>query len=171
MAHPKHNAVRRRYGGRCGYCGISEIDSGGELTVDHYCPVSAGGDDSEDNLVYCCPRCNQYKAAFVPTPDEAAQGLHILHPLQDDLDAHLALNHQTGILEARTEVGRLHIRVLRLNRPALIDSRIRQRDRALREVEYHIREEQVRRSLEYNQELEKFIVELGELLRRALDRH
>ena len=39
---------------RCGYCGVSETSSGGELTIDHYRPVSQNGDDSDDNLVYAC---------------------------------------------------------------------------------------------------------------------
>ncbi len=54
MAHPKHHAVRQRYGGCCGYCGLSETDTGGELTVDHFRPLSAGGDDGDGNLVYAC---------------------------------------------------------------------------------------------------------------------
>ena len=36
MAHPRHEEVRRRYGLRCGYCGVSEAETGGELTVDHF---------------------------------------------------------------------------------------------------------------------------------------
>ena len=66
MAHPKHEQVRQHYGQRCGYCGITETDAGGELTIDHYRPVAAGGNDSDDNLVYACFRCNQYCGRFVP---------------------------------------------------------------------------------------------------------
>jgi HNH endonuclease len=65
VAHPKLDAVRQRYQYRCGYCGVSETDTGGELTVDHYRPVTAGGDDSDDNLIYCCPRwLNQVELWF-----------------------------------------------------------------------------------------------------------
>lgn len=56
MAHPKNLEVRQRYEGRCGYCGVSEGETGGELTVDHFRPLCAGGDDTDDNLVYCCFR-------------------------------------------------------------------------------------------------------------------
>ena len=66
MAHPRLPTVRERYAFCCGYCGVSEADVGGELTVDHFCPVSAGGDDSDENLVYACVRCNQYKGALRP---------------------------------------------------------------------------------------------------------
>jgi HNH endonuclease len=54
MAHPRHEEVRGRYHNRCGYCSVSETETGGELTIDHFQPVSAGGNDSDDNLVYCC---------------------------------------------------------------------------------------------------------------------
>ena len=64
MAHPKHEQVRQRYGLHCGYCGVAEEDVGGELTVDHYVPVSAGGDETDGNLVYACHRCNLYKGDF-----------------------------------------------------------------------------------------------------------
>lgn len=64
MAHPQLPEIRARYGFRCGYCGVTEIDTGGELTVDHFRPLSAGGDNSEINLVYACVRCNQYKGAL-----------------------------------------------------------------------------------------------------------
>jgi 5-methylcytosine-specific restriction endonuclease McrA len=40
----------------CEYCGISETDSGGELTVDHFQPISKNGGDEQENLVYCCFR-------------------------------------------------------------------------------------------------------------------
>jgi hypothetical protein len=58
MAHPRHQVVRERYRRCCGYCQVSEIETGGELTIDHFQPVTAGGDDSDDNLVYACFRDN-----------------------------------------------------------------------------------------------------------------
>lgn len=64
MPHPRHQEVRQRYQRCCGYCGVTETEGGGELTVDHFRPVSAGGDDREENLVYACFRCNLYKGDF-----------------------------------------------------------------------------------------------------------
>ncbi len=124
MAHPRHKDVRRRYRGRCGYCDVAEAETGGELTVDHYQPTSAGGDDSEDNLVYCCFRCNSYKGDFVPTPEDMHHGFRILHPLLDDLTLHLRENPHIGALEPLTETGRFHIDLLYLNRPQLIELRL-----------------------------------------------
>ncbi len=125
MAHPKHQAVRRRYAYRCGYCGVSETDTGAELTVDHYRPVAAGGDDSDDNLVYACFRCNVFKGDFFPDADDLPQGRRVLHPQRDVVAEHLRENDQTGQLEALTTTGRFHIALLQLNRTALVQHRLR----------------------------------------------
>jgi 5-methylcytosine-specific restriction endonuclease McrA len=95
--------IRQRYGYACGYCGVTEVSAGGVLTVDHHRPLSAGGDEHLDNLVYACVRCNQYKHSFWPTDVEQAHGFRVLHPLQDLLTHHYRLNHQTGQLEPLTE--------------------------------------------------------------------
>src|SRR5579864_4863489 len=49
--------VRRRANFACEYCGASEADTAGELTVDHYRPRTRGGTDDLGNLLYCCYRC------------------------------------------------------------------------------------------------------------------
>src|SRR5262245_34847151 len=50
--------VRQRAKSACEYCGVSEADSGGQLTIDHYQPTAHGGSDDLSNLLYCCYRCN-----------------------------------------------------------------------------------------------------------------
>jgi beta-xylosidase-like protein/HNH endonuclease len=72
--------VRERAGFACEYCGVSETDAGGELTIDHFQPRTCGGTDDTENLLYCCHRCNEYKAGYWPErPDDTH--------LQDDFDA------------------------------------------------------------------------------------
>ena len=61
MPRPDLDLIRQRYAYACGYCGVSETSAGGILTIDHFRPLAAGGDDDLDNLVYACTRCNQYK--------------------------------------------------------------------------------------------------------------
>src|SRR3954454_3312690 len=99
MAHPRHQEVRERYGRCCGYCGVSETETCGELTVDHFQPVSAGGDDSDDNLVCVCFAANTYKGVFRPSPAAVKLGRRLLHPLLDPVSLHLRENEQTGRLE------------------------------------------------------------------------
>jgi len=127
VPHPKHDQVRQRFDGRCGYCGVSEIDAGGELTVDHYQPLAAGGDESLDNLVYACIRCNQYKGDFWPTEADLAGGLRALHPCRDHVQEHIEEDACSGSLRARTRTGQFHLDLLQLNRPALIQHRLRRR--------------------------------------------
>lgn len=50
---------------KCQYCNRSDIP----LTIDHIIPKSKGGDDSWENLVTACIKCNNKKGD--DTPDEA----------------------------------------------------------------------------------------------------
>lgn len=125
MAHPTLQTPRERYALCCGYCGVSEADVGEELTVDHFRPVSAGGDQSDANLVYACVRCNQDKGALLPEATDLTQERRLLHPLRDDLAAHIREDENTGRLEGLTATGRFHIEALRFNRPALVVHRQR----------------------------------------------
>jgi hypothetical protein len=149
----QREALRRLYNFRCGYCGVSEIDSGAELTVDHFQPRSQGGTDAVGNLVYCCHACNEYKGNYYQP--EASERL--LHPLRDILPEHI-LEQQDGTLYALTPTGAFHIAQLHLNRPALIAHRLveqqlrlaRQELLTLRQrlAELRREEEEVRRQAE-----------------------
>ena len=143
MAHPKLRQVEQRYNNCCGYCRIGEVDTGGELTVDHYQPRVAGGDDTDDNLVYACFRCNLYKGDFFPNDDDRVHGRRLLHPLLDDVAAHLRENPETGLLEPLTETGRFHLTLLQLNRPALVAHRLRMRQAALEQAKQELMEAQL----------------------------
>ena len=47
--------------GLCFYC-LEEIpDQGKECTIDHIVPKSQGGTREFDNVVLCCPECNNLK--------------------------------------------------------------------------------------------------------------
>lgn len=70
--------VLRRDGHRCAYCGAHAT------TVDHVRPRSRGGENSWENLVACCLRCNNVKGdrtpqemnwalRWVPQPPRGAQ--------------------------------------------------------------------------------------------------
>ena len=133
MAHPKQQQIRRRFEFRCGYCGVTEVDTGGELTVDHFQPVSAGGGEDDDNLIYACWRCNGYKSDFWPVASR--HEYRILHPLRDDVAAHIREDPETGRLEPLTETGRAHIELLHLNRSLLIAHRLHLRAAELQEAE------------------------------------
>ena len=111
--------TRERANFRCEYCGVSETDSGGELTVDHFHPQSKSGGDDEENLVYCCFRCNAYKGDFW---NEDSSQTSLFNPRTDKRDEHFWLS-ETGKLYALTDSGKLTVKLLRLNRQPLITKR------------------------------------------------
>jgi len=69
--------IKARDDNRCRYCGVQvnwrDRKSPGGGTYDHVIPVSAGGDESDDNLVVSCRACNLRKGAR--TPEEAGMEL------------------------------------------------------------------------------------------------
>lgn len=133
MRASDRQALRARYDFRCGYCGIREIDTGAELTLDHFQPRSKGGGDELENLVYCCPACNEYKGDYWQ-PDAPRR---ILHPMHDDLAAHFVLTSQ-DTLSPLTETGEFHIAKLHLNRRELVlhrrEQRLLEEDRVMRQA-------------------------------------
>ena len=139
------------------------------MTVDHYRPVSAGGDDIDDNLVYACTRCNLYKSDFWPTANEHAAGQFVLHPSRDSLSSHIRDNEPTGELLPLTETGRFHVTLLDLNRPQLIAQRQRKRLESLNaEVKASLIEELAELEAEV-QALNRYIGELERALRIRAD--
>ena len=114
--------IRQHYAYSCGYCGVHESDVGATLTVDHHHPTVHGGTNDDENLVYCCPRCNEHTGAYW----HEAQFPHIrlLHPLEDDLTSHLREQESCELI-GETPEGTFYIQRLRLNRPQLIQHRRR----------------------------------------------
>jgi len=113
--------VRQRARFACEYCGVSETDTGGRLTVDHFQPKACGGSDDPDNLLYCCHGCNLYKADYRPRgPKDPA----LWNPRQEPAEAHL-LTLADGTLYPITAMGAFAIERLRLNRALLVSWRRR----------------------------------------------
>lgn len=113
--------VRQRAHFACEFCGVTETDTGGELTIDHFQPHTKGGTDAPENLLYCCHRCNQYKADYWPTQSEDPP---LWHPRYEPIERHLLLL-ANGTLYPITETGAFTLKRLRLNRPPLVAYRVR----------------------------------------------
>ncbi len=106
----KTQHLRVLYDYRCGYCGIPEARAGGVLTRDHFKPLTKGGRNSLDNLVYSCERCNRAKGNYWGDTDES----RLLHPKEDDLAAHVSRG-SSGEVIALSQRGSVYISVLELN--------------------------------------------------------
>lgn len=116
--------IQRCYNFACGYCQVTEIEVGSELTIDHYKPRAADGTDDLDNLVYACQRCNLNKRDFWPTTADLALGHRVLHPLIDNFSQHFSIDPQNGYVTPLTETGHFHVTLLQLNRPQLVKRRL-----------------------------------------------
>jgi len=114
--------VRQRAQLACEFCDIAEADVGSQLTIDHFQPRAKGGDDSLDNLTYCCTACNQYKNDYWPSPDAPS----LWNPRHDPAALHL-LEPDDGMLHPLTATGAFSLVRLRLNRPPLVAYRKRRR--------------------------------------------
>ena len=122
--------VRQRANFACEYCGVTETNSGGGLTIDHFQPQSQGGSDDLENLIYCCHRCNEYKSDFWPRNETASS---LWNPRLSSPDTHF-LETEDGVLHATSAVGRFTLQWLRLNRSALITHRLQKRRRSQQEA-------------------------------------
>jgi hypothetical protein len=158
-------AVRATFGGRCAYCGVTEASVGAELEIDHFVPLSAGGSDHVDNLVYACTVCNRFKSDYA-TGADAPDGLRLLHPGIDAMDLHL-VETESGRMSGLTPRGWFHVQRLHLNRPQLVEMR---KNRRLELSE----KQNLAQALEANARLQRQVValqeELAELRKAVLKR-
>ena len=102
MAASQRERIRQRYAHSCGYCGVHESDVGATLTIDHHHPTVHGGTNNDENLVYCCHRCNEHKATYwheIQIPH-----IRLLHPLEDNLTLHFH-EQQNSQLIGKTPEG------------------------------------------------------------------
>lgn len=114
--------IRQRYDYSCGYCGVHESDVGATLTVDHHHPTIHGGTNDDKNLVYSCHRCNEHKGTY--WHEVRIPHIRLLHPLEDNLTLHFR-EQQNCKLIGETPEGTFYIQRLRLNRPQLMEYRLR----------------------------------------------
>lgn len=114
--------VRERAQYACEYCTVTETDSGGELTIDHYHPPSKGGSfDDLSNLLYCCQRCNNYKSDYWP---RRPANIPLWNPRNEHREQHMVVL-ENGTVYPTTPIGTFTIQRLRLNRPPLVAYRLR----------------------------------------------
>ena len=112
--------VRQRANLACEFCGVTETDTGGRLTIDHFQPKTKGGDDHLGNLLYCCIRCNQYKQDYWVAGSDDPQ---LWNPRLEPASQHF-IKLDDGRLHPLTAAGEFTLKRLRLNRPPLVAYRL-----------------------------------------------
>ncbi|MCQ3937352.1 MAG: hypothetical protein DPW18_09925 [Chloroflexi bacterium] len=146
--------VRLRANYACEFCGVTETDTGGELTIDHFQPLAKGGNDDPDNLIYCCHRCNQYKQDYWQSSQNDPA---LWNPRLEPSNVHF-LEAEDGTIHPLTQTGSFTIKRLRLNRPPLVAFRLRRKHR----------DEEIRLLTRY-QEIVKLLTQLDTQLSLVTD--
>ena len=157
--------VRQRAKYACEFCGVSEINTGSQLTLDHFHPKSKGGSDKLANLVYCCVRCNQYKQDYWPSQPEDPS---IWNPLAEPATTHF-VEAESGELLPLTQTGSFTLKKLRLNRPPLIAYRQNRRQQAEETRQLNQYKELVQLAEQANQQLLVQTEEQQKLLKEQRD--
>lgn len=116
--------VRRRAQNHCEYC-LSRMDyTGHEFTVDHIIPESKGGEDTFENLCFCCFWCNNYKSVRTSFRDpRTGRTVHLFNPRKENWDDHFRWSPRSTRIIGKTACGRATIIALRLNREVLVRTR------------------------------------------------
>lgn len=132
MADSVSPSIRRlvasRAGFRCEYCLMPEAELFAGREVDHIISRKHQGATVPENLALCCERCNRAKGTDVGSVSGHEGPLvRLFNPRTDLWHDHFKLSQ--ALVEGRTEISEVTVRLLRLNAP----DRVLQRQ-ALQEI-------------------------------------
>ena len=115
--------VIERAHGRCEYCQTQQVVVV-SMEIDHIVPESAGGASDSDNLCLACISCNGFKQDFQTAVDpETSAELRLFHPRHDVWSEHFYWSEDSVTLLGHSPEGRATIMRLKMNRPAVCESR------------------------------------------------
>jgi hypothetical protein len=108
----------------CEYCLIPEMLVLASHQVDHVIAEKHGGETIEENLALSCSLCNQAKGSDIASIDpETNDTVRLYSPRKDIWKEHFCLDSQSGKIQPLSAIGRVTVRLLRMNRVASLPSR------------------------------------------------
>ncbi len=126
-------AVARRAGGCCEYCGSQARFSPDPFSIEHIMPRSKGGTDEDENLALACQGCNNRKYTHVEARDPVSGNLvSLYHPRHQRWTDHFSWNEDFTLVIGLTPTGRATVELLKLNREGVVNLR-----RVLCTIEQH----------------------------------
>ncbi len=127
-------AVAERAKQRCEYCWMPQFATLHKHEPDHIIPRQHGGETNLENLALACFRCNRYKGPNVGSFDpETGDLVAFYHPRQQTWTQHFVLE-DNGYVKSLSGVGRVTVKILRIND----DERIQERQRLIMAGHYSI---------------------------------
>lgn len=101
---------------KCEYCLINIQFSYFPFHIEHIISIKHGGDSDFENLALACPICNINKGTDLGSITENETLIRFYNPRKDIWNEHFELEN-TGEISAKTEIGKVTIKILKLNHP------------------------------------------------------
>ena len=117
------DAVRARDKERCTYCLSPDDLLGLPCELDHIVPVARGGQNEIDNLCLACSGCNRSKGSRIEAVLESGEVVRFFHPVRDKWDEHFEWVDDGRIIQGITDIGKVTVHALQLNREHLVRAR------------------------------------------------
>ncbi|PLK46006.1 HNH endonuclease [Emticicia sp. TH156] len=117
------NKVAKRALFRYEYCRIHSGNSFFVFHIDHIVSLKHSGPTTAENLAYTCQICNNNKGSDIATfLEESNIPVRFFNPRIDNWNDHFIAG-ESGLLEAKTDIGTATIKILDLNHPDSIIER------------------------------------------------
>lgn len=114
--------VRERAKHRCEYCRIPEDYTPFPFQADHLIPQKHDGPTVIENLVWACFRCNNTKGSDIAAYDIVTNELTpLFNPRLQSWDYHFEMDE--AVIVGKTAVGRVTVRILKMNHPVQVKTR------------------------------------------------
>jgi hypothetical protein len=111
--------VRDRAQRWCEYCGMPDGEPVFPHEPDHIIAIKHGGPTASENLAYACFDCNRAKGSDIASIDPDTGTLTpLFSPRSQVWSEHFRYNGP--VIEARTAIGRVTVRLLRMNLPVRV---------------------------------------------------
>lgn len=116
---------------KCEYCLINEALSFFTFHIEHIVSLKHGGKTESSNLALACPICNLNKGTDIATVlSEFDEPVRFFNPRVDKWMDHFKLD-SSGLIFAKTPIGKATIKILNLNHP---DSIIERKEMLIRGI-------------------------------------
>jgi HNH endonuclease len=113
--------IRNRWLDRCAYCLTAESLTATTFEFEHIIPRSAGGETILENLCLSCPSCNRYKTNRQNIIDPVTEKvIPLFHPQLQVWKEHFSWNDDASEIVGLTDIGRVTIDLLKMNRLQLV---------------------------------------------------
>jgi hypothetical protein len=124
VSKKKKGLVRKRANFCCEYCQSLENFSPQTFSMEHVIPIILGGNNTLSNLALSCQTCNNHKYNKIEVFDkETQQTIPLFNPRKDTWTEHFKWSDDFKNILSLTNIGRVTIKTLDINRPSLLNFR------------------------------------------------